>query len=186
MSTPTIRPAVCTTVRTPDGDFTLLAGEDGLLASGWTNDVAALVTLVHPSLRPDPDLISPVAQASSDSRVSLAAEAVIAYYAGDLAAPRTITVLQHSGEFRMLAWQALRDVPPGERLTYTEYAARAGRPAAVRAAAAACAMNAVALFVPCHRILRSDGSLGGFQYGLDLKRSLLEREGAIDGTATLF
>ena len=70
----------------------------------------------------------------------------------------------------------LREVKEGERLTYSEYAARAGRPAAVRAAAGACAMNAAALFVPCHRILRTDGTLGGFRYGLPIKESLLARE----------
>jgi methylated-DNA-[protein]-cysteine S-methyltransferase len=61
-------------------------------------------------------------------------------------------------------------------VTYTEFAARAGRPAAVRAAAQACARNAAALFVPCHRVLRLDGSLGGFRWGLPVKRWLIDHE----------
>ena len=61
-------------------------------------------------------------------------------------------------------------------VTYTEFAALAGRPAAVRAAAQACARNAAALFVPCHRVLRTDGSLGGFRWGLPVKRWLLDHE----------
>jgi O-6-methylguanine DNA methyltransferase len=66
------------------------------------------------------------------------------------------------------------------RPPYTERG-RAGQPAAVRAAASICARNAPALFVPCHRVLRSDGSLGGFAWGLDVKRSLLAREAAAAG-----
>jgi methylated-DNA-[protein]-cysteine S-methyltransferase len=61
-------------------------------------------------------------------------------------------------------------------VSYTELAAKAGRPEAVRAAASACARNAAALFVPCHRVLRSDGSLGGFRWGTTVKRWLLEHE----------
>ena len=110
-------------------------------------------------------------------RAALAA--VTAHYDGDPDAPASVPVRQHSGPFRMKAWDVLRDVSPGAPITYTEFAARAGAPSAVRAAAAACARNAAALFVPCHRVLRSDGSLGGFRYGLDLKARLLERESTV-------
>jgi methylated-DNA-[protein]-cysteine S-methyltransferase len=85
-------------------------------------------------------------------------------------------VRQRSGPYREHAWEVLRGVPAGDPVTYTEYADRTGRPAAVRAAAGACARNAAALFVPCHRVLRSDGTLGGFRYGLPVKESLLARE----------
>ena len=63
-------------------------------------------------------------------------------------------------------------------MTYSEFAALAGRPAAIRAAASACARNAAALFVPCHRVLRTGGALGGFRWGLDVKRWLLTHESA--------
>jgi len=69
-------------------------------------------------------------------------------------------------------------VPPGQPVTYSEYAALAGRPAAVRAAASACARNAAALFVPCHRVVRISGAMGGFRWGLDVKRWLLAHEAA--------
>ncbi|QAY64877.1 methylated-DNA--[protein]-cysteine S-methyltransferase [Xylanimonas allomyrinae] len=105
-----------------------------------------------------------------------AVAAVEAYYAGDLAAPAAVPVRQRSGEFRQHAWDVLRGVEPGEVVTYTQYAQRSGRPAAVRAAAGACAMNAAALFVPCHRVLRTDGTLGGFRYGPGIKKALLARE----------
>ncbi len=102
--------------------------------------------------------------------------AVLAYHAGDLHAIDEIEVRQRSGEFREHAWRVLRTVSPGKPISYTDYAALAGRPAAIRAAAAACAYNAAALFVPCHRVLRTDGTLGGFRWGLPVKRWLLDHE----------
>ncbi len=63
-------------------------------------------------------------------------------------------------------------------MSYAAFAGELGNPAAVRAAASICATNAPALFVPCHRVLRSDGSLGGFAWGVEVKRSLLAREAA--------
>ena len=78
----------------------------------------------------------------------------------------------------MEAWEVLRTVPAGAPVTYAEFAAKAGRPDAVRAAAGACARNAAALFVPCHRVIRTGGGLGGFRYGLEVKRWLLDHETA--------
>lgn len=168
--------ARCVTVPTPDGPFSVVVDGDAVLASGWTDDVASLVALVHPELRPAE--VSPVTAAdpATSGVLADAVVAVAAYYAGDLGAPGAVPVRQRSGEFREHAWDVLRGVGPGEVVTYTQYAARAGRPDAVRAAAGACAMNAAALFVPCHRVLRTDGSLGGFRYGLPVKESLLARE----------
>ncbi len=80
--------------------------------------------------------------------------------------------------FQEAVWRALRAIPPGETRTYTQIAAEAGRPRAVRAAGSACGDNALAVLIPCHRVLRGDGSLGGYAYGLERKRRLLEREGA--------
>ena len=67
-------------------------------------------------------------------------------------------------------------VPHGQTWTYTELARRAGKPNAVRAAASACARNPVGLLVPCHRIVRQDGSLGGYYWGLEKKQFLLDHE----------
>jgi methylated-DNA-[protein]-cysteine S-methyltransferase len=72
----------------------------------------------------------------------------------------------------------MRDIKPGAPVTYTEFAELSGRPAAIRAAAAACARNPVAFFVPCHRVLRLDGTLGGYRWGLPVKRWLLDHEAA--------
>lgn len=78
--------------------------------------------------------------------------------------------------FQARVWQALREIPAGSTHTYTEVAAAIGSPSSVRAVARACATNPVALIVPCHRVIRSDGSLAGYRWGLAVKRSLLEAE----------
>jgi AraC family transcriptional regulator of adaptative response/methylated-DNA-[protein]-cysteine methyltransferase len=78
--------------------------------------------------------------------------------------------------FQQRVWQALREIPAGTTTTYAEVARRIGAPKSVRAVAHACATNPVALVVPCHRVLRRDGALAGYRWGLDRKRILLERE----------
>jgi len=75
-------------------------------------------------------------------------------------------------------WEALRVVPSGHTLTYSQVADRIGSPRAVRAVGSACAANPAALVVPCHRIVRHDGTLGGYRWGLETKEALLEVEGA--------
>lgn len=78
--------------------------------------------------------------------------------------------------FQEACWKALREIPPGETRSYADIAAAAGNPKAVRAAGSANARNNVAVLIPCHRVIRSDGDLGGYAYGLDIKRELLARE----------
>jgi AraC family transcriptional regulator of adaptative response/methylated-DNA-[protein]-cysteine methyltransferase len=80
-------------------------------------------------------------------------------------------------EFQRCVWQAISRIPVGKVISYAELARGAGRPRAIRAAAQACGANPVPLLVPCHRVVASDGSLGGFGGGLPLKRKLLAREG---------
>ena len=158
-----------TTISTPAGPLSILAGPDAVVrAAGFTPDLGALLALVHPGLRdtvrPRPDL-GPVTAA------------VLSYLDGDLTALDEVPVEQHSdGPFLRHAWTTLRQVKPGEPVTYTGFAGLAGQPRAVRAAAAACARNAAALFVPCHRVLRTDGGLGGYRWGLGVKRWLLDHE----------
>ncbi len=83
--------------------------------------------------------------------------------------------------FQEACWAALRAIPPGETRTYADIAAAAGNARAVRAAGTANGANNVAVLIPCHRVIRSDGGLGGYAYGLDRKRALLDREGAAQG-----
>ena len=150
---------------TPIGPFTVLVDGDGaVLASGWEADPEALVLrepLVAPRRRRD---------------AGAASRALRAYLDGDLDAPAAVPVRQRSGPFIEHAWAVLRAVPAGETVTYAELAGRCGHPGAARAASGACSRNAAALFVPCHRVLRTGGGLGGFRYGLTVKRWLLRQE----------
>jgi len=78
--------------------------------------------------------------------------------------------------FQQRVWQALREIPAGATRTYAELAAQAGSPKAVRAVGSACGANGVAVLVPCHRAVRADGGLGGYRWGVERKRRLLDRE----------
>jgi len=78
--------------------------------------------------------------------------------------------------FQQRVWQALRKIPAGATVTYSQIAQRIGEPKAVRAVAHACASNAIAVAIPCHRVVRNDGALSGYRWGVERKRALLERE----------
>lgn len=157
------------TVDTPIGPFTAVAAADGaVLAAGWTSDVDELMPQVSPALRPN--------ELRERRDLGPITTAVRRYHAGDVTTIDDVDVRQQSGVFLSHAWDVLRKVPAGQPVTYTEFAALAGRPQAVRAAASACARNAAALFVPCHRVLRVGGALGGFRWGLDVKRWLIDHE----------
>ena len=153
-----------TTMPTPAGDLALLAYDDVLVAAGFTS-----VHDQYSRLRDMP----PLRVVDDLGRFT---DAMTAYFAGDMAAMDTLPVEQRGGPFRQAAWKVMREVPAGEVITYSELARRAGNERAVRAAGSACAQNLVAPIVPCHRIVRSGGSLGGYYYGLDAKSWLLEHE----------
>ena len=80
-------------------------------------------------------------------------------------------------------WEALRAIPVGETRSYREVAVRIGQPTAARAVARACATNPVALTIPCHRVVREGGDLGGYRWGIERKRALLDRERTAYGDA---
>ena len=174
MTIPTTAVARHATVATPPGPFTVVVttdaeGRDVVLASGWTADLDQLLPVVHPTLRP-------VRSIRADDLPVL--DTVEKFFAGKVTAIDDVVVRQRSGPFLTEAWEVLRTVPAGRPDSYAAFAARCGRPAAVRAAANACARNAAALFVPCHRVLGSDGRLGGFRWGTPVKRWLLDHEAA--------
>ncbi len=104
----------------------------------------------------------------------IALDAVKAYLDGDVGALAGVPVSQPGTAYLRHCWQTLRTLDGP--ITYTEFAQLTGKPNAVRAAAQGCARNQIALFVPCHRVLRLDGSLGGYRWGLDVKRWLLHHE----------
>jgi AraC family transcriptional regulator of adaptative response/methylated-DNA-[protein]-cysteine methyltransferase len=85
--------------------------------------------------------------------------------------------------FQQRVWQALREIPVGETASYTDIAKRIGSPKAVRAVVQACAANALAVAIPCHRVVRNDGTLSGYRWGVERKRALLEKEAEGEGHA---
>ena len=163
------------TIPTPPGPFTIVASDEAVFASGWTKDPERLRTMIGAALRPTGELtqrtdLGPFTQAVRD------------YVAGDLTAIDGIPVTVASTPFHERAWAQLRLIAAGAPETYGQLAARCESPSAVRAAGTACGRNPAALFVPCHRIVRTGGGLGGFGYGLAVKRWLLDHE---QGAATL-
>jgi AraC family transcriptional regulator, regulatory protein of adaptative response / methylated-DNA-[protein]-cysteine methyltransferase len=102
---------------------------------------------------------------------------VDAWLAGKIG-PRDLKLDLHGTPFQLKVWREMLRVPHGATCSYTDLARRVGEPRAVRAVANACAHNPVGLLVPCHRIVRQDGSLGGYYWGLDKKEQLLAHERA--------
>jgi len=104
---------------------------------------------------------------------------VLAQVAGFVDLPRgdlDLPLDAHGSDFQQRVWQALRSIPVGATASYTDIAQRIGSPHAVRAVAAACAANPLAVVIPCHRVIKRDGSLSGFRWGVERKRALLARE----------
>ena len=157
---------LATRVQTPFGDMSLIGTESCLHVASFNADLDELRGRLAP----------PLPSAAIDRGDTSAADALRRYFAGDIGALDEVEVSQPGGPFHTRVWAAMRKVTPGTTVSYSELAARAGAPRAVRAAGSACARNAICLFVPCHRIVRSDGGLGGYYYGLATKRRLLDHE----------
>jgi AraC family transcriptional regulator of adaptative response/methylated-DNA-[protein]-cysteine methyltransferase len=106
-------------------------------------------------------------------------ESVVANVVGLVESPRTKTQLPldvRGTAFQQRVWTALRAIPPGRTVTYSELAQSIGAPSSVRAVARACASNAIAVAIPCHRVVRRDGDLAGYRWGVERKKTLLARE----------
>ncbi|MFD9903580.1 methylated-DNA--[protein]-cysteine S-methyltransferase [Streptomyces sp. NPDC059063] len=157
-----------TTVPTPLGPFSLVIVDDEILTAGFTAEPTDLLAELPPRWRERRLRAHP----SPEPYTS----AITAYFDGAVRAIDGLPVVQPDSAFRRAAWWEMRGIRPGTTVSYRELAARAGRPRAARAAGAACAYNLIPLVVPCHRVRRTDGSLGGYYYGLDVKRWLLAHE----------
>lgn len=160
---------VAATLETPMGPLSVAVDEAGVVHRALFGPLSTLTAFGAREVAPG-DLPGPVAGV------------VARYLAGELTALDEVEVRQPGGPFRQAAWQAMRTIPPGETVSYTELAQMSGRPTAVRATGSACSTNLVAPFVPCHRVVRSDGTLGGYAYGLAVKTALLEHERRHVGT----
>lgn len=164
-----------TTLSTPAAPWTVVVDDAGVVvASGFSGEADTVDRLTDEQRAAGVEHVDDVGPVS---------EAMRAYLHGDVHALDHVPVAQPGGPFQRRAWAAMRQIPPGETWSYAELAVRAGNPEATRAAGTACARNQVAPFVPCHRVVRSDGSLGGYYYGLPVKRWLLAHERGSDQLA---
>ena len=148
----------------PTGPFSVVARDGVVVAAGFTDNVDALLERV-----PDVD------GAESVSEIAGVTEHIAAYLDGDLSAVDEIVIDPVGSPRKKAAWDVMRAVPPGP-ISYRELAERMEPPASARSAARACATNPIALIVPCHRFIGSDGKLHGFYWGLDVKEWLLGHE----------
>lgn len=110
-----------------------------------------------------------------DARIGQCADALAEYVAGSANMPEPPMDIRGT-PFQFAVWQQLRAIPPGETRSYSEIAQRIGRPSAIRAVGTANGANPVSILIPCHRAIRASGHLGGYRWGLDRKRKLLEME----------
>ena len=137
-----------------------------MLGSGWTTDRQAVLDRIHRDIRP-------VEIAEGTTR---AADDVAAYYAGDLAVIMSTPVAQQGTDMQLRGWSALRRIPPGQPLSYTDFAALVGKPGSGAAGGVDLRPERARPVRSCHRVLRGDGSLGGFAWGTHVKGFLLRRE----------
>lgn len=158
------------TSETPDGAFHIIIdGDDVARASGFGSLIALQGRL--------PLEFRDVTLESVEDHPYEAL--VAAYYDGDKSALDKIPRHQEGSDFQEKVWQAISATPYGKSMSYKELADASGNPAAIRAAGTICGLNKLILLVPCHRILKSDGSVGSYLYGPEVKTSLLHHEGAL-------
>jgi len=163
-------PLFLTSHKTPIGTLNLIAREDVLLAANLSTISAAKASLE------EDDRSHGFNEVKS---IPVISDLISDYFDGDLTALNAIKVRQPGAHFSQAAWKAMRKIKAGKTLSYADLAERAGSPAAVRAAGSACAKNAIVLVVPCHRIVKTGGSLGNYAYGLNKKEWLLRFEAAL-------
>lgn len=159
-----------TAVATGLGTVLAVAGDLGLAAVRIGPDEDALLAELVA------EFPAATLQRDDDGLADLAAGLAVLAAGASPAPGAELPVDLRGTAFQARVWDALRRIPVGETRTYTEVAAAIGAPTAVRAVASACARNPVALVVPCHRVVRSDGSLGGYRWGLAVKDRLLAAE----------
>ncbi len=153
-----------TVAATSLGPLLIAATDKGLCRVAFDEDEGALAVRFPQA----------IVERGDDGLAALAAEVVALVEAPgrDVSLPVDV----RGTAFQEAVWQALRTIPAGETRSYAELAAAAGRPGATRAAGTACGSNPLAVVVPCHRVTRSDGGLGGYAYGVARKQALLGRE----------
>lgn len=154
------------------GPMLMAATARGVCFAQFGESEAALITQLKSEF---PDAPHSPSRITESHELDTWIEALAAHIAGDAPRPELALDLRGSA-FQMRVWRFLLQLPDGKVLSYAELAAGIDAPKAVRAAASACAANRIAVLVPCHRVLRGDGRLGGYRWGLERKRTLIDRE----------
>ena len=158
-------------VATPVGGVLLVTdGEGAVRALDFADYEARMLRLLRRHCGADPVLV----EGRAPDRVRRAVEA---YFSGDVRALDGVAVKTAGTDFQKSVWAALRSIPAGETRSYGQLAAAIGSPRAVRAAGLANGQNPVAVIVPCHRVIGTNGTLTGYAGGLERKRWLLQHEG---------
>lgn len=166
---------------TPIGDLYLVADDEGnLRATFWTEQESELRHFLARHYAPARVELTPARNPHGLTR------RLAAYFAGDLNAIDSISVRTAGTPFQQTVWRALREIPCGSTIAYSELAHRIGQPAAVRAVGTANGANPIGVVVPCHRVIGANGSLTGYGGGIERKRWLLEHEGVREPRPRLF
>lgn len=158
-------------VETPDGAFHIIIDERDIARASGFGDLRDLEKRLPEELR--------------SIRIEVATDHpyeryVKDYYDGDPTALDTIPRDQTGSDFQKRVWGAISNIPYGKTVSYKQLAETLDNPAAVRSVGTICGLNRLILLIPCHRVLRSDGGIGGYLYGPKLKESLLRHEGALE------
>lgn len=158
---------------TPTGCILVVTDDDGCLrAVDWEDHAQRLDQLLQRQYG------AGTIRLRAAPRPSAASRALRAYFDGDTGCLASLPVASNGTGFQRMVWDALRQIPPGQTVSYGALAARIGRPTAVRAVGLANGANPVSIVVPCHRVIGADGALTGFGGGVERKRWLLAHEGA--------
>jgi methylated-DNA-[protein]-cysteine S-methyltransferase len=156
--------------KTPVGNIYLIADKGILIAAGFKS-LNSLQNRLSPSDK--------LRKMESIEKIPKISKLIDNYFEGRLDALNLIQVRQPGAQFSQKVWKVMRGIPVGMTISYAQLAKKAGSPAAFRAAGTACGNNLIAPIIPCHRIIKSDGTLGNYGYGVAIKEKLLRLEGAI-------
>jgi methylated-DNA-[protein]-cysteine S-methyltransferase len=156
--------------KTKFGNLTLISDREVLIAAGF----GGVKNLVKRLNKVDQQKSLKVVKS-----IPTISNLILDYFDGEFSAINSIKIRQSGAKFSQNAWKAMRKIPAGKTISYSELAKWAGSPDAVRAAGTACANNLIAPIVPCHRIIKSNGEIGNYGYGVKVKKLLLTHEGAL-------
>lgn len=162
------QPIKFTVSQSPLGSILVAVGKSGICAIFLGSDAAALTTELR-------DRFPGTALVEGDAGVDELA-AKVRKLVETPGVESSLPLDVGGTSFQRQVWEALREIPAGTTATYTDIAARIGHPEAVRAVAQACGANLLAVAIPCHRVVRKDGNLSGYRWGVERKRQLLLRE----------